>query len=202
MSRRDNPVTTYLSDDEKQDLKRFVEQSDDSQATVVRNALLEYLDFDRYDRIEDKVRDMDGKLDRVLRHLSDDTTHTHKGSPTSKRGTSATEKVRKIADRILSNHGEVIKADDVDRAIEDYAGADDRTLRKYKGLLRKRGLLFEHPSDQRPLWTHETDRWTDWIETYYKSAGPDAVDDYLEAYPASSSATPNGIAIDTGELKQ
>lgn len=206
MSRRDNVVSTYLTDDEKADLSRMVEDSEKSQSDIVRDALLEYLDHDRHARIEDNVRSLDEKVDRILRHLSDDTTHTHKDSTPAKRGSSATEKVRQIADRILTNHAtgpdSVVSGDDVERAIEDYAGADSRTLRKYKRLLRKRGLLFEHPMDNRPLWTADTDQWTDWLKSYHSAAGPDAVESAVEPYPANVYAVADGIELDCSKITE
>jgi len=89
-----------------------------------------------------------------------------------------------MVDRVQTNHAPVVNADDLDRIIEDEAGADDRTLRKYKGLMRKRGLLFEHPGDP-PLWTTETDQWLDWLGDYGRLNGRTRLEDVVDEYPAS-----------------
>lgn len=162
MSRRNNSVTTYLSDDEKEAVSRFVSEVDESQATVVRKALMEYIDFDRYDRIEAQLRENTDKLDRVL-SLLDSDEHTHTSQPT--KATSTVEKARSIAKRIHANHEPPVKTVDVERAIEDIAGADDRTIEKYTDILKKRQLLFEHPSES-PVWTDSKQEWAGWVESY------------------------------------
>ena len=153
MPRRDNPVTTYLSDEEKAELSRFVEESPDSQATVVRDALLEYLDFDRYARIESQVRKNRDLLERTLSVLEDDE-HTHTRVDAT---ASVPEKARTIARRIHANHDTPVSGADVEIAIEDIGGGVDRTVVKYKDQLKKRGLLYEHP--MQPVWTDEREVW-------------------------------------------
>jgi len=75
VTRRDNPVTTYLSDEEKSELERWAADTEKSQAHLLREAVLEYLDHDRTARIEDEVRDINAKLDDVLTQLDSDDTH-------------------------------------------------------------------------------------------------------------------------------
>jgi len=103
----------------------------------VEQALQEYIDTDRYARIEDKV-------DSVLAHVSDGGgAHTH----TTTQASETVERARQIYRRLADNHGLVVKDGDVIRAVEDIAGADDRTVQKYKEVLKRRSLLFEHPAD-------------------------------------------------------
>lgn len=176
MSRRDNVVSTYLSDEEKSELSRFVSEVDESQATVVRKALMEYLDFDRYDRIESQLRENTDKLERVL-SLLDDGQHTHTSGQT--KASDTVEKARAIAKRLYGNHDFPMKESGIERAIEDIAGADDRTLSKYKDILKSRGLLYAHPSTS-PVWTDDRREWVGWVEDYVE-ATPDAeFDEFAE----------------------
>ena len=136
----------------------------------VENALKEYIDHGREARIEEKV-------DKVLAHVSEQpTTHTHK-----QRGSETVEKVRRIQQRLTSNHGTIIKAPDVDRAIEDIAGADDRTLAKYKRMLKRRSLLFAHPGDS-GVWTPEQERWVKWCEDKIDNEPELGVHDLTDEY--------------------
>jgi hypothetical protein len=152
----------------------------------VENALEEYIDHGREARIEEKV-------DELLARTSEtETSHAHTSDHTMSSGSDSIERVRKICRRLQSNHGEVLKDDHVTQAIEDIAGIDDRTIRKYKRLLRKRGLLFEHPGE-RPLWTFDTATWNEWLVDYGNVNGRDEVESVLEPYPANVSYV-NGTA--------
>jgi len=152
MPARENAVTTYLTDAEKRQLEQWAEKSGKSQSDLVRDAIMEYTDRDRVARIEDK-------LDRTLSLLSDET-HTH--TENELRNASIPETARAIAKRIYKNHDAPIKGADVELAIEDLGGADDRTLDKYKRQLKKRGLLYKHPLQ--PVWTDEKQEWVGWVE--------------------------------------
>ena len=154
----------------------------------VENALKEYIDHGREARIEEKV-------DKILTHLSETgATHTHTPQNGVSRGSESVERARKIMRRLQSNHGEVLKNEYVERAIEDIAGADDRTVKKYKAILRRRGLLFEHPGE-RPLWTTETQTWNGWINEFGKLNGPGEVEDELEPYPARAEGAGENLRI-------
>lgn len=135
------------------------------------NALIEYMDEDRAARIEEKV-------DRVLAHVADGSAaHTHKQS----RASETVEKAREIHRRVADNHGTIIKEADLVRAIEDIAGADDRTVEKYKEILKRRELIFAHPGDS-AVWTVERERWIDWTEDYIDNNPMIDVHDVLEGY--------------------
>jgi len=187
MSKRNNRVVAYLTDDELKALKEWSDETDKSRSHLVREAILEYLDHDRTDRIEEVVRENNQLLSELADTLAEPSTHTHTDEPactSAPSGSNSTEKMRSMVDRVQTNHAPVVNADDLDRIIEDEAGADDRTLRKYKGLMRKRGLLFEHPGDP-PLWTTETDQWLDWLGDYGRLNGRTRLEDVVDEYPAS-----------------
>lgn len=183
MSTRNNRKVTYLTDDEAAQLSRWASDTGKSESHLLREAVLEYLDRDRSDRVEGKLETLEAKLDEIQGHLSDDTTHTHKDSGTMNSGTEAIEKAREIIRRLQSNHDEVLKNDAVVRAIEDIAGIDDRTIRKYKRLFRKRGLLFEHPG-QPPLWTVDSTQWLSWMQDFAQLNGKQEADKIVDEYPA------------------
>ena len=190
MTKRENPVKTYLDDAEKAQLKEWADETGKTQSQLLREAILEYLDHDRTARIEGQVRELSAKVDDVLTHLDGEDTHTHTAQSDSL--TTAREIIR----RLQRNHDEVVKDDDVVKAIEDYAGVDDRTIRKYKRLFRKRGLLFEHPGDQ-PIWTTETELWGQWVNQYANlNGGQDAAEEVVEPYPANMSYTPDGYQLE------
>jgi type I site-specific restriction endonuclease len=179
MPRRENPVKTYLSDEEKARLKEWANDAGKSQSHLLREAVLEYLDHDRAARIEGQVRELNQKVDDVLATLDNSGTHTHTGQ------SDALTKAREIVRRLQRNHDEMMRNDAVVKAIEDYAGIDDRTVRKYKELFRKRGLLFEHPGD-RPIWTTETDMWGSWVNKYARlNGGREAAEEVVKPYPAA-----------------
>ena len=53
MAERDNPVTVYLTDGEKADLEQWADESGKSVSELSRQAIREYTDRDRFERIED-----------------------------------------------------------------------------------------------------------------------------------------------------
>jgi hypothetical protein len=137
----------------------------------VGNALDEYVDRDRATRIEEKV-------DRVLDRLDDiDDSHTHKHSETS-------EKVATIAERLADQSNSVMPADDVRRVIEDVAGADPRTIKKYQRQLKRHGEAYEHPAETGAnVWTLKRGRWVEWAEKAVNNTPGLEVHDVIEDYP-------------------
>jgi hypothetical protein len=201
MTNRDHRVQTYLTDEEHAKLQEWSDETGKSMSSLLRQAVLEYTDNDRTERIESELRDLNNKMDDLQAHLSDGTTHTHKpqgGHDPARKGSSSTEKVRRMIRRIHEHHAPGVKDDDVTRVIEDEAGADDRTVRKYKRLMRERGLLFEHPGEA-PVWTTESAEWCNWIEDYAQLNGRDKVEEVAEQYPATVIGTSGGIEIEVAE---
>jgi predicted DNA-binding protein len=184
MSRRNNRVVTYLSDEEEAQLDEWADESGKSRSALLREAILEYLDHDRAARAEDLARENQALLEELHAHLLNDDTHTHKDQGGMKRGSDSLEKARQMVRRLQANHNEVIKADDVDRVIEDMAGVDDRTLRKYKDIFRRRGLLFEHPG-QTAVWTTDGNQWLSWLENFAALNGPKAAEEIADQYPTT-----------------
>jgi len=153
MSNRDNRVVTYLTDSEKSQLNEWADETDKSVSHLLREAVLEYTDKDRTARIEEKV-------DRALTILeSGEHTHTQDMPGGSQ---SVPEKARAIAKRCYENHSMPMQGQDLKIAIEDIAGADDRTIEKYKDQLKKRGLMYTHPLQ--PVWTDSKRKWVKWVE--------------------------------------
>lgn len=137
----------------------------------LEQAMKEYIDTDRYSRIEDK-------LDNVLAHVSEGGgTHTH----TTASGSGTVERARDIYQRIADNHGLIVKDDDVIRAIEDIAGADDRTVGKYKEILKRRSLLFQHPAGS-GVWTTDREKWATWVEGLVTNDPTKDLNDVTEEY--------------------
>lgn len=182
MGNRDNRVVGYLSDAELAQLDEYADEANKSRSELVRMALTEYLDNDRTARIESKVRQLDQKMDTLLTAVeTDEHTHTNTQTNTSE----TVQKVRDIASRIYDNHSSPIPDDKVVRAIEDIAGGDNRTLDKYKGMLKKRGLLYEHPSKS-AVWTDQRSEWAGWVEDYVNATPTAETFDYIDEYGLTS----------------
>lgn len=154
MSRENNPLTVYLTDEEKRQLEEWSEETGKSLSDLGRDAITEYTDYDRLQRIEDKVD--------TLLSLVEESEHTRTSNLQQRKPDSVPEKARAIAQRLHTNHETPIKGVDVEIAIEDIAGGDDRTVEKYKEQLKKRQLLFRHPFQ--PVWTPEKSTWVKWVE--------------------------------------
>jgi len=160
MSDRSEQVKAYVTPAEKQQLKEWAEETDQSLSSLVRQAVLEYTDKDRTARIEDK-------LDRVLDTLDAGDTHTQTYSGgAATQGSQTVERTREIADRLYDNHGTIIDDSDVDRAVTDIAGGDPRTVEKYKDELRDRSLLYQHPNDDLERWYSEREEWLSDVVNY------------------------------------
>jgi len=182
MSRRNNRVVTYLSDEEERQLNEWADASGKSHSALLREAVLEYLDHDRAARAEEIARENQELLEELHSLVADDGTHTHKDQGGMRRGSDSLETARQMVRRLQSNHDGIIKADDVDRVIEDMAGVDERTLRKYKDIFRRRGLLYEHPG-QSAVWTTDGNHWLEWLKSYAQLNGPDETERVAEQYP-------------------
>jgi len=169
VTKRDNVVKTYLDDEEKRQLVEWADETGKSQAALLRQAVLEYLDHDRAARIEEEVRDLNTKVDDILACVDDGGSHTH----TTSGPQSVPEKARSVARHIFDRHELPIPTTDVELAIENIADVgDDRSINKYKRQLKKRGLLYQHPSGN--VWTDDTEQFVRWVEGAYHD--PDVYD--------------------------
>jgi len=155
------------------DLDEMAEQAGKSRAHIIRDAVREYIDHDRTARLESEVSDISAQLDRIEDALSDGSTHTHKHEVAT--GTSETvAKTREIAERLQNNHDERLMASDVDRAIKDIAGGDPRTLEKYRGELKEREHVYEHPNPEAPTWYLSRREYLDDLAQYAQQTGKPA----------------------------
>lgn len=177
-----SPKTVRFDDDLWTEFENYVQEQDGNSNGAkpkhLEKAVREYLDKGRDARIEEK-------LDEVLTHVcDDDATHTHKHAESSQKGSETVEKVRQIAERVYTNHSttdrDVIPPSAVERAIEDIAGADSRTVEKYEKQLKRRSLLFQHPGGM--IWTDEKDEWAQWCEKYLDGSPTADIHDITEEY--------------------
>lgn len=200
MSDRSVVKKTYLTDQEAGQLSRWADEAGKSESALLREAVLEYLDRDRADRIEEKVDELLDRIPEGGLPVEQSKPHTHKpDTPMNQAGSSATETAREIIQRLQSNHDGVVKDGVVVRAIEDLAGVDDRTIRKYKSLFRRRGLLFEHPGET-AVWTFDSDEYLSWLRDYARLNGQEAAETVADEYPVNVMATNAGIQIELAEV--
>jgi hypothetical protein len=174
MSRENNPLTVYLSDDEMATLKQWKNKTGKSLSELGREAITEYTDHDRIERVEHDVAQLDEKLERVLALVEGEHTHT-RGQK------SVPEKAREIADAVYQKHEMPVNEATLEIEIENHAGGDDRTLEKYKKQLKKREFLFEHPNSA--VWTSEKRQWVRWTENAYVN---EDVHDITQGYGTST----------------
>lgn len=135
------------------------------------NALSEYMDRDRFARVEERLESIEARI------ASMGGSHTHKRTET-------VEKAEKIAEELGELGQIVIPQDKVHRAIENVAGADDRTVRKYEKQLKRHGFAYEHPAEtDRPAWTLEREQWITWAENHIDNNPTAHILDVIEPYP-------------------
>lgn len=183
---RKQRLQVYLQPAEYAQLKAWSDEAGKSMSDLARDAILEYTDHDRAARHGEKL---DAILDAVRTLADDDNTHTQ-------RRNSVPETAREIAQALTSNYGTVIKDTDVVLTIENVADVgDDRSIRKYKSQLRKRGLLFEHPGNS-SVWTVNSDEWLEWMADYARLNGKEAAETAVEEYPAMVYLEGDGLRIE------
>ena len=164
----------------------------------VENALREYMNKDRQARLEKNQHEMIEQLEELRTAVESDAgTHTH----TAETGCTDSDLVTDIRDRVVnSTDSGAVKDDVLEEAIVTVAElpvGDDRTIRKYKRRLRKRGLLFEHPGEP-PLWTDDRDLWTRWVST--ESNSREQAEQICAPYPAEVHANGSGNQIEFQEV--
>ena len=146
----------------------------------VENALREYMDHDRYARIEENQEQTKRQLDAVLSTLAENDAHTHTvpASPQTQ-----PQKAEQIAAVIRENNNTVFPAEDVEEAIRQVAGGSDRTMRDYKRLLKKAGHCYEHPNSNSKVWTTDSEEFAMWADSHIEQV-PDAhIMDVIDEYP-------------------
>lgn len=75
--KRDNRAVTYLDDDEASKLKEWSNETGQSQSTLLRKAVQEYLDLDRGDRVERQLAELTDEMEDLRRVVERQQTHTH-----------------------------------------------------------------------------------------------------------------------------
>lgn len=164
----------------------------------VENALNEYMNEDRQARLEQNQHEMLEQLDDLRARIADaESTHTHKDKP----GCANPDVINAIHEEIVNKDKGAIKADHVERVIEEVAElpvGDDRTIRRYKRKLRQRGLLFEHPGEP-PLWTADTSLWANWATR--EASSRDDLEATVEPYPAQVYENGSGLQIEIEEVE-
>ena len=147
---------------------------------MYERACIEYMDNDRYSRIEDGQETTHEKLDAIMAALADaDSTHTHTAdvSPTT-----VSEKRDLIAAQLRDRDAPVMPERDVVAAIEDVAGGDDRTISQYKTKLRTAGEVYDHPSSDSSAWTTDAEQFASWALAEFESRPDASIRDILEPY--------------------
>lgn len=182
MSERDNPLTVYLTDQEKTQLKEWADETGKSLSELGRDAVMEYVDHDRYNRVEGQLATILDEVQTVRDTLEENpNAHTQDGVYNSNAQT-IPEKARNVVRHIHDKYEMPIKDSDVELAIENITGVgDDRSINKYKDQFRKRGHLFEHPTS--PVWTDNEQEWVNWTENAHHN--PD-VYEVTEGYSIST----------------
>ena len=146
----------------------------------VENAMREYMDRDRFARVEENQAETHELLNSVLGALSENsTTHTHTGDV---KPMTVTEKRDLIAGKLRDREAPIMPERDVVDAIESVAGGDDRTIRKYMGSLRRSGKAFDHPSSDSTAWTTDAEQFATWALAEFESRPDASMRDILDAY--------------------
>jgi hypothetical protein len=164
----------------------------------VETALNEYMNEDRQARVEQNQHEMLEQLEALRTRLDEqESTHTH----TAETGCTDTDQVAAIHERIVNKDKGAVKDDLVEEAIVTVAElpvGDDRTIRKYKQRLQKRGLLFEHPGEP-PLWTADRDLWANWATR--EATSRNDLETTVEPYPAQVYENGSGLQIEIEEVE-
>lgn len=177
-------LNTRVDEDVISDFREFVQEKKGKvrgeMGREVERALIEYMDRDRYARIEEEQQAMNEKLDAALAALAEGGEHTHTGSATPQ---TQTEKAEQIGAILNDSDAKVVPSEDVEEAIREVAGASTRTLRDYKELLKRKGHAYAHPSSDSHVWTVDADVFANWTESHVDDV-PDAhLMEILEPYP-------------------
>lgn len=145
------PLNVRVDEEVIQDFREYTQESKGKirgeMGRLVENALIEYMDNDRSARIEEKVdalpEEIVGALleelpERERRNTQTTNTTTNPGSQTEKR-------LQSIVTELPDNTA--VSEAMLETPIENHAGSSPKTLDKYKRLLKKRGHVFEDPTE-------------------------------------------------------
>ena len=177
-------VSVKIDKEVAEDMRKFtIEKTGKKRGELGRmyeRACIEYMDNDRYERIEAGQEETHEMLQSVLATLADtDSTHTHTAdvSPTT-----VGEKRDLIAAKLNDRDAPVMPERDVIDAIDEVAGGDDRTVRKYKEKLRQSGEVMDHPSSDSTAWTTDAEQFASWALAEFESRPDASIREILEPY--------------------
>jgi len=177
-------VSVKIDKDVAEQMRKFtIEKTGKKRGELGRmyeRACIEYMDNDRYSRIEQNQSETHEMLQSVLATLADsEGTHTHTAdvSPTT-----VPEKRDLIAAKLKDRDAPVMAERVVIEAIDEIAGGDDRTMRKYKQKLRASGEVMDHPSSDSSAWTTDPEQFASWALAEFESRPDASIRDILEPY--------------------
>lgn len=130
---------------------------------IVERAVLEYMDRDRFNRIEENQKLMLEELEQLRAEVRGDSdTHTHASSGSVSPAVRSAREV--VAMAVDESDGEgPIPGSIVEDAIVEKCGADSRTIDKYTDVLKSKQLLYQHPLGN--VWTDDGTEWAEWVES-------------------------------------
>lgn len=154
------PLNVRVDEETKEKLREFTHdktgQIRGEMGRLTDTALNEYMDRDRYARMEERLGDLEDLIqNEVLPRLPDEELHTH----TKHYGEfeSLDPQVREGVTATLDNLSEgEVRPSDVKQAVYSAGRTDDRTVRRYREILESRGILLPHPRkpNRDDVWIH------------------------------------------------
>lgn len=141
-------------------------------APELENAIENYLTASNGTPTDERLRRIENELESLCESvapLADATAKKEKHSEFSSRVETRFENVKA---QIMREAGDTDLVHDsvIETAIEDNAGFADQTLDRYKGLLKKRLVAFEHPNDGFESWWLDGDSYVAYVEDNYGEA--------------------------------
>lgn len=149
MGRETVTFTVSIDEEVADDFRQFTQEKKGrirgEMGRLAEKALLEYMDNDRYARIENK---QDELIELVEGALSEGALERERNSNEVSNATtqSVTDKRLQAISADIPEHTAISEAM-LETAIEENAGTAYKTKKKYKELLVKRGIVFEDPVD-------------------------------------------------------
>jgi len=138
------PVTVKVDEDVWAKFKQFVDEKHDGVygelGRATERALEEYMDHDRYARVEEK-------LDTILETVNDEKRRTKKGGPAQK----AQERRENIISRLVDEKTVQVHRSDITSEIKAEGLSSDKTIKKYLKRITSDGPFMPHPNSP-SLW--------------------------------------------------
>jgi len=162
------PFGVRIDDDLQHRIRAHADEIDEKLHREVENALEEYLDRDRYARIEDELRELrelikDGSTSRVgdgsYTHTNEIEQDWPNGIDQDLEANWINNLQSDLRDRLKSTwsnlieigeksgEGGIINESDFERAVHQSGSVDDRTVQKYKKHFKLNGWLLPDPRD-------------------------------------------------------